>query len=35
MTEGISRRTRFEDLKAFCKEVYAKVGVPEEEAEMN
>ena len=34
MTEGISRRTRFEDLKAFCKEVYAKVGVPEEEAEI-
>jgi LDH2 family malate/lactate/ureidoglycolate dehydrogenase len=34
MTEGIYRRTRFEDLKVFFKEIYAKVGVPEEEAEI-
>jgi LDH2 family malate/lactate/ureidoglycolate dehydrogenase len=32
MTGAIDRLTRFEDLKAFCKEVYAKAGVPEEEA---
>jgi LDH2 family malate/lactate/ureidoglycolate dehydrogenase len=34
MDKSISRRITFENLKAFCKEVYMKVEVPDEEAEI-
>jgi LDH2 family malate/lactate/ureidoglycolate dehydrogenase len=34
MDKNISRRIRFENLKAFCKEAFMKVEVPDEEAEI-
>jgi len=34
MEKNVSRRILFDDLKGFCKEVYEKTGVPDEEAEI-
>lgn len=34
MEKKVSRRIFFDDLKAFCKGIYEKVGVPDEEAEI-
>jgi LDH2 family malate/lactate/ureidoglycolate dehydrogenase len=34
MEKNVSRRILFDDLKGFCKEVYEKAGVPDEEAEI-